>query len=189
MATPWNSFHTIIERIFNVEDEKRIEDKITFQRFLHAIDMHEMREIHETLQGDRLFDHHTDTFDKIDYFYSLPSNKYHSAKLQEKSIRFWNAYREMTEFTTINFSYPYPKSSVITFLYGVYDREEISKRSKELEFITKQLGRSYIELYDFQKWKHLTNVEKWIYSIIMLMAVGFFAKSIYDLIATSINYF
>ena len=55
-----------------MEDEKRDEDKITFERFLRAADMHEMREIHETLQGNRLFDHHTDVFDKIDYFYSLP---------------------------------------------------------------------------------------------------------------------
>ena len=173
----------IVDRIYQLAESKRQADKGNFERFIAEVSPAVVHSIHENLSGCHLRDWQIEVFQKIEDFYASPASKYHNRRLQRKSEKLRKTFDELTKFTSFHFTPGgmagmYRIESVVmeSAWSNFEDMDRARKVAEDLEKLSLDFGRAYMEFYNIGNRIGLTFSEVLVIGAICIASVIFLAK-------------
>lgn len=173
----WDSLHTIVERIFQNEAEKRLEDLVKFENFTKKVNPQIIHEIYVSLATPLLLDSHIDLFQEIQDFYATPDSEYHSPQLQKRSAEFIDAFEEMNELISSQFT-PIPGTNRYKIEPYFKDDEEEQETYRQLRNLSWKFAQAYRRFYRYGKKKSLSATEYLTIAVLLFLIIAVLVVSI-----------
>lgn len=144
--SPLEMFPAIFNKIFVLEEEKRLADRDKFEKFVSLVSYPRIDWLSQQIQTGSLRSEMFDLYEDVYAFYDSPERDFYNPKLQRRSKAFEKTFRELDEFT-ISTWVENPRNPLIFMIQPGYVDGDHARADRELETGTElvlRMGRTYI---------------------------------------------